>query len=63
MVGERSSKSEDFNIFSILKMEDANIEQSITRDELEQQMIRLIDYLPETQKDIILKRIFQDSVF
>ena len=63
MVGERSSKSEDFNIFSILKLEDANIEQSITRDELEQQMIQLIDYLPETQKDIILKRIFQDLSF
>ncbi len=63
MVGERSSKSEDFNIFSILKMEDANIEQSIVRDELEQQMIQLIDYLPETQKDIILKRIFQDLSF
>lgn len=63
MVGERSSKSEEFNIFSVLKMEDANVEQAITRDELEQQMIRLIDYLPESQRDIINKRIFHDLSF
>ena len=60
MVGEHSSKSEDFNSFSVLKMEDANIEQTITRNELEQQMLQLVDYLPESQKDIIMKRTFQD---
>lgn len=63
MIGERSSKSEDFTIFSILKIEDANVEQAITRDELERQMISLIDYLPESQQDIIHKRIFQDLSF
>jgi RNA polymerase sigma-70 factor, ECF subfamily len=63
MVGEHSSKSEDFNIFSVLKMEDANIEQTIVRNELEQQMLQLVEYLPESQKDIIMKRIFQDLSF
>lgn len=63
MVNERSSKSEDFTIFSILKLEDANIEQVITRDELEKQMLQLIEHLPESQKDIIEKRIFQDLSF
>jgi RNA polymerase sigma-70 factor (ECF subfamily) len=63
MVGERSSKNEEFNIFSVLKLEDANIEQTITRNELEQQMMQLVDYLPESQKDIIMKRIFQDLSF
>lgn len=63
MIGERSSKNEEFTIFSILKMEDANIEQSITRTELEQQMLQLVDHLPESQKDIIMKRIFQDLSF
>lgn len=63
MIGERHSRNEEFSIFSILKLEDANIEQSITREELEQQMISLIDYLPETQRDIIMKRIFQDLSF
>lgn len=63
MVGERSAKSEDFNIFSILKLEDENIEQTITRTELEQQMLGLIEYLPESQREIIIQRIFQDLSF
>ncbi len=63
MINERSSKSEEFNIFSVLKLEDANIEQSITKKELEDQMIDLIEYLPESQRDIIEKRIFQDLSF
>jgi len=63
MINERSSKSEEFNIFSILKIEDANIEQSITKNELESQMMNLVEHLPESQKDIIEKRIFQDLSF
>ncbi len=63
IINERSSKSEEFTIFSILKNEDANIEQSITKNELETQMMELVDYLPESQKDIIEKRLFQDLSF
>lgn len=63
LVSERNAKSEDFNIFSVLKMEDLNIEQSISKTELEKQMIELIQHLPESQKEIIEKRIFQDLSF
>ncbi len=63
LVSERNAKSEDFNIFSILKMEDLNIEQRISKTELEKQMIELIQHLPESQKEIIEKRIFQDLSF
>lgn len=63
IINERSSKSEEFNIFSVLRMEDANIEQSITKTELEEQMMGLVEYLPESQRDIIEKRIFQDLSF
>lgn len=63
IISERSSKSEEFTIFSVLKNEDANIEQSITKNELETQMMELVDHLPESQKDIIEKRIFQDLSF
>lgn len=63
LVSERNAKSEDFNIFSILKMEDLNIEQRISKTELEKQMIELIRHLPESQKEIIEKRIFQDLSF
>ncbi len=63
VVRENSSSKDDFNIFSILKVMDKNIEQSISQDELEQQMIHLLDFLPEPQKDIIEKRLFQDLSF
>lgn len=63
LVSERNAKSDDFNIFSILKMDELNIEQSISKTELETQMIQLIQHLPESQKEIIEKRIFQDLSF
>lgn len=63
MINESSSVSEEFNIFSVLKMEDLNVEQKITRDELESQMVDLIQYLPESQREIIDQRIFQDLSF
>lgn len=63
LISERNAKSEDFNIFSILKMDELNIEQSISKTELEKQMIDLIQHLPESQKEIIEKRIFQDLSF
>lgn len=63
LVSESSSKSDDFNIFSTLKLTDENIEQAITRGELETQMVDLVEYLPTTQRDILKMRIFQDLSF
>ena len=63
LISESSSKSDDFNIFSTLKLTDENIEQSITRVELESQMVDLVEYLPDTQRDILKMRIFQDLSF
>ena len=63
MVSETSSKSEEFNIFSILKLEDENIEDVITREELEVQMLELVKHLPQTQKEILEMRIFQGMSF
>lgn len=63
MISERNAKSEDFNIFSILKMDELNVEQRMSKTELETQMIQLIQHLPESQKEIIEKRIFQDLSF
>ncbi|WP_341901541.1 MULTISPECIES: RNA polymerase sigma factor [Fluviicola] len=63
LISERNAKSDDFNIFSVLKMDELNVEQSISKTELETQMIQLIQHLPESQKEIIEKRIFQDLSF
>jgi RNA polymerase sigma-70 factor (ECF subfamily) len=63
MISESSSQSDDYNIFSVLQLEDENIEDAITRDELEHQMIELVDYLPDVQRDILKMRIFQGMSF
>jgi RNA polymerase sigma-70 factor (ECF subfamily) len=63
MISESSSLKEDFNIFSVLSCETKNIEEQITYDELENQMVDLIEYLPQSQKDILKMRIFQDLSF
>lgn len=63
MINENSSRSEDFTIFSILKHDDANFLEAVSKTELEHQMLQLLDYLPESQKEIIEKRIFQDLSF
>jgi RNA polymerase sigma-70 factor (ECF subfamily) len=63
MISESSSKSEDFNIFSILELEDENIEDTITRGELESQMVSLIEHLPDAQRNILRLRIFKEMSF
>ena len=63
IINEKSSASENFTIFSVLKMDDLNAEQRISKDELKKQMVQLIQYLPENQRDIVEKRIFQDLSF
>jgi RNA polymerase sigma-70 factor (ECF subfamily) len=63
MINENSSRSEEFTIFSVLKQEDPNFLEAVSKSELEHQMLQLLDYLPESQKEIIEKRIFQDLSF
>jgi RNA polymerase sigma-70 factor (ECF subfamily) len=63
MISESSSSKEDFNIFSVLSQEDKNVEQQMTYDELENQMVDLIEHLPPAQKEILRMRIFQDMSF
>nr|WP_090245348.1 sigma-70 family RNA polymerase sigma factor [Lishizhenia tianjinensis] len=63
MISESSSKSDEFNIFSVLSLTDKNVEEGLMKDELEQQMVGLIDHLPETQREIVEMRIFKDMSF
>ncbi|MBN9293142.1 MAG: sigma-70 family RNA polymerase sigma factor [Flavobacteriia bacterium] len=62
-ISESSSKSDDYNIFSILKDEELNTIQKISKEELEGQIIAIIDLLPKSQKEIVHMRIFQDLSF
>jgi RNA polymerase sigma-70 factor (ECF subfamily) len=63
MISESSSLKDDFNVFSVLSCETKNVEEQLTYDELENQMVDLIEHLPQSQKDILKMRIFQDLSF
>jgi RNA polymerase sigma-70 factor (ECF subfamily) len=63
MISESSSTKDDFNIFSTLSLEDKNIQETMSYDELEKQMVDLIEHLPATQRDILKMRIFRDMSF
>ena len=63
LVSESSSQRDDFNIFHTIKQEDASIQDQITKGELESQMVELVDYLPEAQRDILKMRIFKEMSF
>lgn len=63
MISETSSKNEEFNIFSTLALEDMNVQDQITMDELKTQMVDLIEHLPDSQREILKQRIFQDLSF
>lgn len=63
MISESSSFSDDYSIFNVLSTGEENTLETMTRTELENQMVDLIDHLPETQREIIQMRIFQDLSF
>jgi RNA polymerase sigma-70 factor (ECF subfamily) len=63
MISESSSLKSDYTIFNKLQVQDDNIEESILKSELESQMLELVEFLPEMQKDILKMRLFQDLSF
>ncbi|MFT5779609.1 MAG: RNA polymerase sigma-70 factor (ECF subfamily) [Crocinitomicaceae bacterium] len=63
LISESTSQRDDFNVFHTIQNEDENIQEEMTRVELEKQMVDLIDFLPETQRDILKKRIFKEMSF
>jgi len=63
LISESSSMKDDFNIFSTLSQEDKNIQEVMSYEELEKQMVGLVDHLPATQRDILKMRIYNDMSF
>ncbi|CDF79141.1 RNA polymerase sigma-70 factor, ECF subfamily [Formosa agariphila KMM 3901] len=55
--------SGEFSIFSILSDSSLNAEKQIIKDQVELDVRRLIDELPEDQKEVILMRMYNDMSF
>ncbi len=63
MISDSSYKNEDFSIFTHLVNDEMNWVDARIQDEVYQQIIDLLPYLPEEQREVIHLRIFEDSSF
>lgn len=62
-ISETSSKYENFDIFSVLKMTDDTIEDVLIKEQIENDIVNLVNYLPDDQREVLEKRIFKGMSF
>lgn len=53
----------DFNIFSVLSDSSLNAEKTIIKEQVENDVRRLVDELPDDQREVLLMRIYNDMSF
>lgn len=63
IISECNSFDEEYSIFYKIAGDEKNYLQTQSYNELETQMVNLISYLPDPQKEMIEMRIFQDMSF
>ncbi|SHG16041.1 RNA polymerase sigma factor [Flavobacterium defluvii] len=56
-------ETEEFSIFSIMSDDSLNIEGRMIVDQVEVDLKRLIEELPEDQKEVLVMRMYQDMSF
>jgi RNA polymerase sigma factor (sigma-70 family) len=54
---------EDFDIFSVLPLKEGNVEDKLIIDQIHQDVRKLIEQLPEDQKEVLIMRHYQDLSF
>jgi RNA polymerase sigma-70 factor (ECF subfamily) len=56
-------ETEDFSIFSIMSDNVPNIESQLITSQVESDLRKLIEELPEDQKEVLVMRMYQDLSF
>jgi len=57
------ANSENFDIFLVVKDEGLNMESRMIKDQIDSDVIKLLEELPEDQKEVLKMRIFLDMSF
>ncbi len=55
--------NDDFNIFSVLSDGALNAEKAIIKDQVESDVRRLIEELPDDQKEVLIMRMYKEMSF
>jgi RNA polymerase sigma-70 factor (ECF subfamily) len=59
----KNSSNEDFNIFDVLKLEEASIEDEIIQTQILADVRSLVSQLPKDQMDVVQMRYFSGMSF
>jgi RNA polymerase sigma-70 factor (ECF subfamily) len=62
-IQEKPSANQEFNIFQVIACPDDHILSQLSKEELLQQMVELVEHLPDAQREMIRMRIFEDQSF
>ena len=54
---------EDFDIFEILPLRQGNIEDNIIKEQIHNDVRKLIEYLPDDQKEVLMMRHYSEMSF
>lgn len=58
-----SGDDDEFDIFSVLQLEENNIEDQMVEDQIKVDVVKLLDHLPDEQKEIVMLRHFKEMSF
>jgi RNA polymerase sigma-70 factor (ECF subfamily) len=53
----------EYDIFDILGTREESVEQKMIREQVFSDLTRMVDYLPEEQREVLTMRIYQDYSF
>lgn len=53
----------EFDIFDIISTHEDSVEQKIIREQIYNDLHRIIEYLPQEQREVLVMRIYQDYSF
>ena len=59
----RFEGNEEFNIFSVLGDDKLNAEKQLIKDQIDSDLSKLIEELPDDQKEVLVMRIYRDMSF
>ena len=57
------NRSDEYDIFDTIRFKDASIEEKMITDQIHEDVRRLIEYLPEEQKEVLMMRHYFDMSF
>ena len=62
-VSETSYENEEFSIFDLISVQEENIEEQLVCRQIQHDLMRMLDYLPENQQEVIKLRFFDGLSF